>query len=224
MSNEPNPTNDQPLSLLSWEARGFVRLQSWAGLFTLHARGDEVAAELAPELRKIEWALLRSHTNYDESSPKISASMLWLLVQAFARQEGESLDTFGFEHAAREVNANLAETLGVEALKILQAKNEEQAQKAAQAACSMFSRAMEGMVRSKFPKRARGSGDAFPKEVVAIWTATGLCERLRRLPTKSEVRERLEVIGVTYAVGNSNDVEGKWRDLFGRSGLYRLPE
>ena len=224
MSNKPTASSNRSLSLLSLESRGFVLLQSWAGLFNLYVRGNEVIAELAPELRKIEWALFRGHTNYDESSPKISESMFLLCVQAFARQEEERLNAPDFERVAGKVCSSLAETLGVEVLKIITARTEDQAQKALKAACSMFNRALEGMVRGKFPKKARGSGDAFPKEVLAIWTATTLCEHLRRLPTKAEVRERLEAIGVTYAAGNSKDVEAKWRDLFGRSGLYRLPE
>ena len=211
-------------SLLSREASGFVLVQSWHGLFKLYSKGDEFVAELSPELRKLEWALLRGHTNHDESSPKISESMFWLCVQAFARQEGDGLNIADFELAAGKVYSNLAETLGVEILRIIAAQSEEEALKAAKTARSMFDRALAGMVKGRFPKRARGSGDAFPKEVMAIWTAEGLCGHLRRLPTKAEVREKLEMICVTYAVANSGDVEGKWRDLFGRSGLYSLPE
>lgn len=224
MSNQSDPSNDPPFSLLSLESQGFVLLQSWEGLFSLYKKGDEVVAQLATELAKIEWALLRGHTNYDESPPRISSAMFWLMLREFARKEALRHDSFGFEHAAKEVFADLSDTLGPEILRIFTAPSEDQAKEAARTACSMFKRAVDGMVKSKFPQKARGSGDAFPKEVMAIWTARGLCEHLRRLPTKSEVRARLEAIGVTYAVGNSKDVEGKWRDLFGRSGLHLLPK
>jgi hypothetical protein len=224
MNNQPDLSSNTAPSLLSWEARGYTLVQTWDGLFCLYSKGDEFVAELSPELRKIEWALLRGHTNYDESSPKISESMFWLCVQAFARKEGDGLNIADFEQAAGKVYSDLAETLGVEILRIVTAQSEEEASEAAKTARSMFDRAIAGMVKGRFPKKARGSGDAFPKEVMAIWTAQGLCGHLRRLPTKAEVREKLEMIGVTYAVANSGDVEGKWRDLFGRSGLYNLPD
>jgi hypothetical protein len=224
MNEASTSSKPKSLSLLSPEVQGFLLSQVWRDLFALYTKGDEVRVELSPELRKIEWALLRGHTNYDESSPKISTSLFWLMLREFAREEGLEHSTFGFAHAADAVFANLSESFGAAVLKINTAKNEEDAKEAAKAACAMFKRALDGIVKSKFPQRARGSGDVIPKEVLAIWTAQGLCQHLRRLPTKAEVRQKLEAIGVIYAEGKSKDVEGKWRDLFGRSGLFQLPD
>lgn len=223
MSNDITPMTAEPVSLLSPTMRGFSLSERWDGLFDLYTKDDEILVELAPDLQKVEWALLRGHTNYDASSQRISASMFRLLLREFSRMEGRPHDTFGFDHAAREVYADLSETIGSKVLAIFTAHSEEEAQKSAKEACSMFKRALDGMVKSKYPQKARGSGDAIPKEVLAIWTAQGLCHHFRRLPTKSEVRQKLEAIGVTYAAEKSKDVEGKWRDLFGRSGLHDLP-
>ena len=44
-----------------------------------------------------------------------------------------------------------------------------------------------------------------PKVVQAIWHARGLCEHYRRLPTKREVRARLEAIGIDYARSKAPD-------------------
>lgn len=55
-----------------------------------------------------------------------------------------------------------------------------------------------------------------------IEAARGLCETLRRLPTKREVREHLMAIGIGFSPKSKN-AEALWDRLFERSGLICLP-
>ena len=80
------------------------------------------------------------------------------------------------------------------------------------------------MTKVAFPwdSRAKGSGGAFPKELLAIWHAKMLCGHLRRLPTKTEVRQRLEAIGVSYK--KDKNEKKNWEKLFLKAGLDDLPD
>lgn len=61
------------------------------------------------------------------------------------------------------------------------------------------------------------------KPLAAIEAAKELCQELKRLPRKSEVIERLEMLGVSFSA-RSKDHKGKWMDCFERSGLAALLE
>ena len=103
-------------------------------------------------------------------------------------------------------------------------KAARQAHTASCALDALLRRTLRRMMKVAFPwdGKAKGSGDAFPKELMAIWHAKGLCGHLRRLPTKTEVQERLEAINVRYK--KSKGLKGKWRDMFDRAGLSKLPD
>ena len=107
-------------------------------------------------------------------------------------------------------------------MELLAAKTSERAELAEARVVSFVKRAAGGLVRINYPKPAKGSGDVVSKKLLAIWQARALCERLRRLPTKQEVCESLEAIGVSYA--RSKDAPEKWRDLFLHAGLSSLPD
>jgi hypothetical protein len=89
---------------------------------------------------------------------------------------------------------------------------------------AVFKRACEGMIASAFHarKRARGSGDAQPKELLAIRCTRMLYGHLRQLPTKTEVRLKLIAIGVRYRKDKNEN--GKWDRLFEMAGLGDLPD
>jgi hypothetical protein len=212
--------NELP-SLLSMEAEGFTVAQHWPRLFTLYARGKEWRAELCFDLHEVERALVRNRPLDDETAPPLEASFFNVLRV----QEALKMKRWpeGFDDIAGSVGFSMARAIGPSLLRLWCANNEPEAKQAADELCAVFNRAVSGMVRMKFPKRARGSGDQRPKPLLAIWIARGLCETLRRLPTKAEVRSELGVVGVTFSK-RTKDAEGRWRELFYCAGLARLPD
>jgi hypothetical protein len=211
--------NDQPsVSLLDPRLHGWKVENVWPGLFTLYVRGSEARADCGPELQGILIRKQRGHRTEDDSAPKIEGALYMLAVGALA----EDRSSFGWRDIEAMVYRNLVETLGRQALKVYSAQTESQAEIAATELLAVFKRAASGLVRVKFPQKAVGSGEVFAKEMIAIWHARMLCEHFRRLPSKQEVRERLELIGVTFSV-RSKGVEGNWESLFDRAGLSGLP-
>ena len=211
--------NDKPIvSLLDPRLEGWKVENVWPGLFTLYFRGSEARAECGPELQGILNRKQRGHRNDDKHAPLVERSLFWLSCGWLAKDTA----SFGWRHIEGDVFRDLVEALGENAAALCSAQTEAKAELAATDLMAIFKRSVDGMVRIKFPKKAVGSGEVLPKEVLAIWNAQEACAYLRRLPRKQEVRERLELIGVTFSV-RSKDVEGKWKSLFDRAGLSGLP-
>jgi hypothetical protein len=209
-------------SSLDPRTQGWVLEQSWPRLFDLYVKDGEARAELSPELNAIQNALLRGHSPDDNDAAMLERA-LFMSCLIHAGMEDGAGDSSEFDYWRRQVGNDLAVVLGPVIEKILAAKTQARAELAAEAFINLAKRAAEGLVRTKFPGATRGNkGSALPKALLAIQCARALCEVHRRLPTKAEVRQRLEAIGVDYK--NSNDAEKRWNDLFARAGLSELPD
>jgi len=225
---KPLPVNNQAtqdainkpiVSLLDPRNEGWEIIGVWPGLFTLYVKGDESKANLSPELVTIEECLSRGHSSTDKDAFKVEGEMTLLALQYMVAKEDKSdcvVKGFGVD-----VFKSLASSLGSVVFKIESSKNEAQAELAACELGALMKKVASGLVRKKFPKKARGSGWSYHRERIAIWNARILCEHLRRLPTKSEVRHRLEAIGIEWP---NQGWGGKWGELFEKAGLSGLPD
>jgi hypothetical protein len=205
------------LTLLSPELHGWKLDGDWPGLFKLYIRGSESMAELAPELQRTVNMRESGHSLTDVSAEHGSRALYILAIGAMTANEEGSL-----KWMAETVFRDLVDSVGPLVLKILTSEREEQCSNAATDVAALFKRIADGLVRTKFPRAARGSGDAVDKATLAIFEARLLCEYHRRLPTKREVRTRLEMIGVGF--GKTKDLDGKWSDVFSRAQLSGLPD
>ena len=210
------------LTLLSPESHGWKLDGDWPGLFKLYIRGSESMAELAPELQRAVNMRERGHSLTDVSAEHGSRALSILALGALHAREGGDFKSFGWRDMAETVFRELVDSVGPLVAKILTSKREEQCSNAATDVAALFKRIADGLVRTKFPRAARGSGDAVDKATLAIWYAQLLCEYHRRLPTKREVRTQLEMIGVGF--GKTKDLDGKWSDVFSRAQLSSLPD
>ena len=222
------------------EALGYVQTQQWETLFTLYVRRDEVFVQLEPELAKTVAALRRGRgTDHDQRGHVKSSKLehaLRLLNFVF-RMHSDRKNMPHYEVLApyvQEKSMEILEAMG-EALSphlqqlvnaILEApgnpeKHHRRAEQASLELNALFLRTWYAMTRAAFPARAPGSGKAFPKELLAIEHAQMLCGKLRRLPTKTEVQESLEKLGVKYP--DNKNQRGNWRKMFNRAGLSELP-
>ena len=212
-------------SLLEPRLRGWNVKEKWTGLFTLWVRGDEAWAELSPELQGIGNRLDRGyHAKAGKEAMKLESALWWLAILEEVESDASAKLLRGtLEGVSKDiVQALLDARLGKMVLQVMSEKTEARAARDSDRALNLFGQSMRGLIRTKFPSKAFGSGDAIPKELLAIWVARTLCEDFRRLPTKREVRERLEAIGVSYE--KSKDPDGRWRMLFARAGLSTLPD
>jgi hypothetical protein len=208
-------------SLLDPRTHSWKLTESWPTLFDLYVKNGEARVDLSPELQSIENALWRGHSVDDHDVAILERSLFKSCVINRGVKDGVG-NSFGFGHLRQDVGNDVAISLGPTVEKILTASTPEQAELAAEGAINLLKRAFGGVVHTKFPSATRGNTSLIPKAVLAIWHARLLCERFRRLPTKAEVRQALEAIGISYA--RSKDPKGRWEDLFIRAGLSDLPE
>jgi hypothetical protein len=221
---EPKASDLGP-SLLDRRTHGWTVSEQWPDLFTLWARGDEVAVDLSPELQAIENALMRGHHIHGSKELiKLSSALFQLAVLKMARRDASTkLQPGTFEGMSVEiVRALLDAGLGEFVLDIIAAKTRREIDMAEASLVNLVKISVRGLVRLKFPSKAFGSGDPIPKELLAIWTARMLCERFKRLPAKRELRHELEALGIAYNKPRYPD--GPWRTLFARAGLSSLPD
>ena len=219
-----NATEERPYhgSLLDPRGDGWVLEKWWPGLFDLYTRDGEVRVELSTELGFRKAAFLHGNNPDDIDAMKIRRALFKSAVICQGIKEGTD-ESFGLQHFRKQVADEIARTLGAIVIEIWSSKNPYQAEEKVNGAINLMKRAMDAFVRTKFPGRGRGNRfcDA-PKAALAIECARYLCAKHRRLPTKREVRSKLENDGVGYA--RSKDRNGKWADLFIRAGLADLPD
>jgi hypothetical protein len=208
-------------SLVDPRSHGWILEQSWPGLFDLYVKDGEADAVLAPELNGRVSALTRGHSVDDGDVLAIERALYLSCLIHMGMEDGAG-DSPGFDYFRREIGNDVAAALGPIVKEIFAAKTSHQADLAADGLINLMKRAARGVVRMKFPGATRGNSWRVAKAPLAIWIARGLCEKHRRLPTKAEVRQRLEAIGMGYA--RSNDFEAKWRALFVLAGLGDLPD
>jgi hypothetical protein len=210
-------------SLLDLRTHGWVLDQSWPGLFDLYVKDGEARAELSPELNAIQNALTRGHSIDEHDAGRLERALLMSCVIGI---EGGTGDSFELDYWRRYVGNDVAVVLGPVVEKRLAAKTSRRAELAAMGLVNLMKRAAKGLVRVKFPRSTRGNARTkdrcTPKALLAILHARALCEVLRRLPTKREVRRSLEMAGFGY--GKSKGIKNLWNSLFVRAGLSGLPD
>jgi hypothetical protein len=211
-------------SLLDLRTHGWVLDQSWPGLFDLYVKDGEARAELSPELNDIQNALTRGRSIDDHDTGRLESALFMSCV--LRRIEEGAGDSFAIDYWRQYVGNEVAGVLGPVVEKILAAKTSRRAELAARGLVNVMKRAAKGFVRMKFPRPTRGNardkGWCTPKALLVIEHARVLCEELRRLPTKGEVRRSLEMAGFGY--GNSKGIKNLWNSLFVRAGLSGLPD
>lgn len=212
-------------SLLDLRTHGWVLEQSWPGLFDLYGKDGEARAELSPELNAIKNALTRGRSIDDHDAARLETA-LFMSCAIHAGMEDGAGDSSEFDDWKRKIGNDIAAVLGSVIEKILAAKTQSRAERAAMGLVNLMKRAAKGLVRVKFPGRTRGNARnkdrCTPKALLAILHAQALCKAHRRLPTKAEVRRSLEESGFGY--GKSKGIKELWNSLFVRAGLSGLPD
>ena len=209
----PEPVNLP--SLLSPELDGWEVVESFPRLFVLYQRGIEYRADLSAELalRDARYKKGQQDTKDYDSIMQLQRGLFLLVIGVEAKKEA-------FE---RQLLSDLSETIGTRLHEVWFNASKPSSQNQAVDLKSLFSKAIDGLMRLKFPENAKGSGAKSSKERIAIAFARELCERLRRHPTKSEVRSLMEKDGHGYVAERGRENQ-KWKDLFGRSGLDSLKD
>ena len=202
-------------SLLDPRTHGWVLKQSWEGLFDLYTRDGEAQAQPSLKLNAIATAQLQGYSAEDKAVEGVKGMLLLSALMHQTKSEG-------VQHIKSQLADRFISEFGEIVLRLLGAKTSYTADQEALAAANLIRRAASAIGRMKFPRRGKGRGSYPPKAVMAISHALRLCEHLRRLPTKREVRASLEEAGVGY--GRSKDPDSKWVKLFVSAGLASLPE
>jgi hypothetical protein len=205
---------------------GFMLENSWDGLFDLYSLDGKRRAIFSVELQKIYTLALRGHAKTDVTAFRLE-NALSLLGHAYLADQAINNDGWQsgtWRLVGESILTDLTVTLGRSIARLEHSSSVTGAENEAFRLVAMFNKAADGMVKSRFPRKARGSakGKECPREVSAILAAKGLCELKGRLPSKIEVRAQLEKEGFVYA--QNKDLNARWRILFERSGLERLPE
>jgi hypothetical protein len=204
-------------SLLSMEAGGWEKIESWDDLFVLYKRGDEYVAELSDKLVAIDTRHLKGNTSkgYEEIA-KLQRAIFCIQIRS---QVGKPL----LEIDSTILN-DLTGTIGDMMNDAWFDQSEGASLNKAEELKNLFSKAIDGMMRLKYPsKKVRSAGSTIAKERVAIAFAKELCGAMRRLPTKAEVRSFMEQEGHGY-VDERGRATSKWSELFTRSGLGALKD
>jgi hypothetical protein len=211
------------ISLLSPELEGWRLKQQWPRLFSLYVKGKSVRVELSHELNLVK---LRIERNLFPSEVKCIAfaKALWILTMlAEGKKAGLQTDSFGFADIKNQAIDALASTLTPHVFAVLSAEKESAAENARDEAVGLMRRTMNSLIRDRFPTAPRAAKDGVSKEWLALFSARDLVYELRRLPTKTEVMERLNQLGVEFSK-NSRSYKKDWADVFLRAGVESLPE
>jgi hypothetical protein len=211
----PVPQPVKSPNLLSPELYGWELVESFPKLFLLYRRGIEYRADLSDELAFLDTRFKKGQqvTKDYGSIMKLQRGLFFLMVRKEAQKVGEVLED--------QLLADFIETIGTRLHEAWHNASEPGSKNQADNIKNLFSTAIDGLMRLKFPEKARCSGANHPKERIAIAYARELCERIGRHPTKSEVRSMMENDGHGYVVLRGRE-EQKWRDFFLRSGLEGL--
>jgi len=211
------------ISLLSPELEGWRLKQQWPRLFSLYVKGKSVRVELSRELNLVRLRIKRNLFQTDEECITF-AKALWIFTAlAEAKKDGLQTDSFGFADLKNQAIGAIASTLSPHVFAVLSAKKESAAENARDKAVGLMRRTMNSLIRDRFPTAPRAAKDSVSKEWLALYSARDLVYELRRLPTKAEVMERLNLLGVEFSK-NSRSYKKDWADMFLRAGLESLPD
>ena len=203
--------------------QGWRLKRSWPRLFNLYTKGKNVRVELSHELNLVRLRIKRNLFPTEEDCVTF-ATALWILTMlAEGKKAGHQTDSFGFVDMMNQAIDAIASTLSPHVFAVLTAKKESSAESARDEAVGLMRRTMNSLIRDKFPTEPRAAKDGVSREWLALFSARDLVYELGRLPTKSEVRERLNLLGIDFST-KSRSYEADWAGVFKRAGLESLPE
>jgi hypothetical protein len=205
------------LNLLSPERYGWGIVESLPGLFVLYRRGVEYRAVLSEGLALLDARFKKgqqSTKDYD-AVMKLQRGLFYLIVQKEAEHLSDDL--------RGQFLADFVDTIGTRLHAAWHNSSQPQSKIQADNIKNLFAKALDGLMRLKFPERAKSSGANQSKERIAIAYARELCEWFGRHPTKTEVRSKMEEHGLGYVVSRGREKQ-KWKDLFARCGLEGLKD
>ena len=204
-------------SLLAEDSHDLVVVNDWDGLFRLYRRGDDYFAEMSDPLWEI-YSRFRKGGNKKghDSTSKLQGAFFKLLLRKVIGKPLRAMDQSAIVSLALVIGTGMANAWFCD--------SKERSEIIAEELKNEFAKAIEGIMRLKYPPDlVKSSGAKIAKERVAIETALELCGNIRRLPTKSEVRFAMEDKGHGY-VNDRGRATSRWKDLFERCGLEALKD
>jgi hypothetical protein len=206
----------QRISLSPVGPKVWKKVTSLGDLFVLYRSGDEYIAEFSEKLAALDSRLRKANDEkgYEQVST-LQRAIFSLLLRKRLGQPIHSLDS--------SILDDLTDTIGALISEAWFNVSEGGSQNKADDLKLLFGRAVDGLIRLKYPSKAKHSGKQHQKARVAIAFARELCGKLRRLPTKSEVRSLMEEKKYGFADERSR-AASKWKDLFKRSSLEALKD
>jgi len=202
-------------SLRVEDSLDLVLVNDWKNLFRLYRQGDDYFAEMSDPLWEI-YSRFRKGGNKKghDSTSKLQGAFFKLLLRNLIGKPLEAID--------QSTIASLATVIGTGIANAWFSDSKSRSEVIAEELKNEFARAIEGIMRLKYPpKVVKSSRAIIAKERITIETAQELCGNLRRLPTKSEVRFAMEDKRHGYA-NERGRASSKWNDLFQRCGLEAL--
>ena len=219
------------------DALGWKPLKSWDGLFSLFRKGNGFVAEMSDRLVAIHSKYRKANTQEVKNKAGIGNEELEKLQRALFLLNLRKRKVISCGEMDAIILSDLTESIGammseawhyipkkLEGAVSLQASSSDSGSlNRAEELKRFFSRAVDGLMKLKYPTRAKSSGADVAKEVLAIEQAKLLCGNLCRLPTKSEVRFAMEEQGHRYSDERSR-AASNWKNLFKRCGLEALKD
>lgn len=206
----------QQLSLLPDNSNGWELVERLENLFILYRHGDHYLALLSEKLRAIESRFCKG--NDLKGLEKVNGMQRAVFLLMIRSRTGELN-----KHFEAMLIKDLTDSIGATMGEAWFCNSPIDTRNKADELCNLYSRSIKGMVRLKNPSNAKHARKEVPMERTAIEYARVLCGKLRRLPTKSELRYLMEKNGFGYSNERSR-ARSKYTDLFERSGLEALKE
>lgn len=195
------------------------RFQQLGDLFVLEKNGNRYHATPTLETAKTRAQLMKRNSRTD-------TLMMFRLVDVFlfsgliAKMPPEIADSIDIQCLKNESLGYLGESLGKYALKVYKG-NVDEIEAASKSARSLSEMIYPHIKRMREGKGQIGNSD-FGHSAYAIEVARVLCEELHRLPTKSEVYEKM--ISNGWKLGKVSDPKHRWKEILMEAGLTKLDE
>ena len=182
----------------------------------LYKVGGETELETAPEIERAYWrAIFRikgSHVGpwSDETNRRIDWAIALKKMMRFKER--------GYTGSDVPLARALSETLGPAIKNVLESQDIEGG---ADGVSKMFRDAVLALAREDGKIKDGRAKLSIPSVAILIIEAQGIFQHLHARPTKSFLRERLEMIG--YGI-KGKDASARWRERFEQACLDKLPE
>lgn len=187
-------------------------------LYELYKPGGEQEIETAPEIEHALWrALFRINDSWETETR--DERIAWVVavkkLHNFTVRRYKQGDYTG----AVPVACELAATLGMRIEAALASKDDPKI--TARRCGDMFRDTVSALLREANRSPDGRTDKLIPAVVVLIWEAQGMFQYMRKRPRKSELRKRLTAIGYGFSGPTAT---ARWRELFRRAGLNKLPK